>query len=297
MVRPHLRTFLTVCDTGSFNRAAASLYITPSAVIQQIQTLEAELNVTLFNRTTKGVSLTPEGQFLREKGSAMLEIDSEIHRDILAAGSEERTICIGTSLMEKCRLLYDLWVLFSAEEKNCEIRMLNIDVWHKVPERTDMIESINANIEWERAWKFYEICKIPIGFAVPRSHPLSRLQMIRTEDLREKTVLVLDDESCDTLRDAVKHLRSAQVNVVRHEGSESSLLWGSGFQKDLIMIPICWKDVLTNVKVIPYEEEFFLPYGIFYRPEQRKAARRFLDFIIRTYETGNSSGMIPVLEI
>lgn len=40
MLRHQLKTFLTVCDTGSFTKAAAALYITPSAVLQQIQTLE-----------------------------------------------------------------------------------------------------------------------------------------------------------------------------------------------------------------------------------------------------------------
>ena len=62
MLRPHLRTFLAVCETGSFNKAANTLFITPSAVLQQIQTLEKELGVTLFSRNKKGVSLTPEGK-------------------------------------------------------------------------------------------------------------------------------------------------------------------------------------------------------------------------------------------
>ena len=62
MIRQQLKTFLSVCETGSFTKAAVALYITPSAVLQQIQTLEAELGVVLFHRTRKGVTLTAEGE-------------------------------------------------------------------------------------------------------------------------------------------------------------------------------------------------------------------------------------------
>ena len=69
MLRPHLKTFITVCETGSFNRAANVLYITPSAVLQQIQTLESELGVTLFIRCRKGGHLK---EVRSRQGSAAL---------------------------------------------------------------------------------------------------------------------------------------------------------------------------------------------------------------------------------
>lgn len=108
MLRPHLNTFLTVCETGSFNKAANALYITPSAVLQQIQTLEADLEVTLFIRQRRGVTLTSEGEYLLQKGKTLRLLNDEIHRDIQIIGSKDRTIYVGTSIMEKCRLLYDL---------------------------------------------------------------------------------------------------------------------------------------------------------------------------------------------
>ena len=61
MYDPHLDTFLIVANTGSFSHAADYLYITPSAVIQQINALEAKLKVQLFYRSNKGVSLTKQG--------------------------------------------------------------------------------------------------------------------------------------------------------------------------------------------------------------------------------------------
>lgn len=54
MYNPQLDTFLRVEDTGSFNKAAEESYITPTAVIKQINLLEAELDVKLFERTHRG---------------------------------------------------------------------------------------------------------------------------------------------------------------------------------------------------------------------------------------------------
>ena len=67
MYNPQLKTFLTVCDCGSFSKAANLLFLTPSAVLHQIRTLEKDLGTELFLRTSKGVSLTPSGLFLEQR--------------------------------------------------------------------------------------------------------------------------------------------------------------------------------------------------------------------------------------
>ena len=296
MLRPHLKTFLTVCESGSFNKAAGELYITPSAVLQQIHTLEAELNVTLFTRNSKGVALTAEGEYLLQTGKTLLRLDEEIHREIQHVGTENRTICIGTSIMEKVRLLYELWVLFSAENKNCEIQMLNIDALHNIPERTDLIESVNSDVDWQKTWKFFEICKVPFGFAVAGNHPLATRRLLTVQDLKGQSVLSLNSGSNETMLDLLRFLKNEKIRVRIHSGPEVNPLWTSGFSRDVLLVPLCWKDILINAVTIPFEKEFLLPYGVFYRPEPQPAVRQFLDFIFSTYGAGNTSGIVPVLE-
>lgn len=296
MLRPHLKTFLTVCESGSFNKAAGELYITPSAVLQQIHTLEAELNVTLFTRNSKGVALTAEGEYLLQTGKTLLRLDEEIHREILHVGTENRTICIGTSIMEKVRLLYELWVLFSAENGNCEIQMLNIDALHNIPERTDLIESVNSDVDWQKTWKFFEICKVPFGFAVAGNHPLATRRLLTVQDLKDQSVLSLNSGSNETMLELLRFLKNEKIRVRIHSGPEVNPLWTSGFSRDVLLVPLCWKDILINAVTIPFEKEFLLPYGVFYRPEPQPAVRQFLDFIFSTYGAGNTSGIVPVLE-
>ncbi len=51
MYNRHLETFIAVADLGSFSKAAEALYISSTAVIKQINLLEQELGLTLFERT------------------------------------------------------------------------------------------------------------------------------------------------------------------------------------------------------------------------------------------------------
>ena len=296
MLRHQLKTFLTVCDTGSFTKAAAALYITPSAVLQQIQTLETEFRMSLFNRTSKGVVLTEAGKCLELHGRALSHMNEELRRDMQSVGSNDRPICVGTSMMEKVRLLYELWVLFTEENKDCEIRMVSIDVGHNIPENTDLIESINSSVAWMREWEFFEICRVPFGFAVANNHPLAQKKLIRQNDLADQTVMTINDGTCDIVADLLDLLRRSHAQIVFPDSHSSNPLWESAFRRDALLVPMCWADILINMSVIPFEFDYSLPYGIFYRSQPHTSVQRFLEFIKLTYGTGNSHGIVPVLE-
>ncbi len=64
MYNPQLDTFIRVADAGSFNKAAEESFITPTAVIKQINLLENALDVKLFKRTHRGLILTKAGKSL-----------------------------------------------------------------------------------------------------------------------------------------------------------------------------------------------------------------------------------------
>lgn len=67
-----LRTFLTVANLRSFSAAADALHKSTSAISYRIKALEEALDVDLFVRTTRSVTLTPAGAFLFDKASQIL---------------------------------------------------------------------------------------------------------------------------------------------------------------------------------------------------------------------------------
>ena len=59
-----LKTFRKVAQTGGFTKAASELFLTQPAVSQQIKSLEDAFGTTLFDRSTRNVCLTGEGEIL-----------------------------------------------------------------------------------------------------------------------------------------------------------------------------------------------------------------------------------------
>lgn len=295
MIRPQLMTFLTVCQTGSFSKAAAALYLTPSAVLQQIRALEKNFGTPLFYRNSTGVSLTPAGAYLQRSGQSLVQLNDEIRREMLHIASVENRICIATSLMEKVRLLCDLWVLFSHQEHDCEIQMLSIPPSREIPMETDLIESVNSGVDWMREWEFLEICKVPMAFAVPHDHPLAQKETITLHDLRYERVITHNPGSCDAIANLLELLRKNHVSIVHEEMPSMNMLWQTAFRRDILIVPQCWSDILINMTVIPFDQDFLLPYGIFYQPNPHLAVQKFLDFIRLTYQEGNPQGIVPVL--
>jgi DNA-binding transcriptional LysR family regulator len=85
-----LRVFLRVAELGSFTAAGASLGLPKANVSMAIQSLETELGVQLFHRTTRSVRLTSDGQNALEKAKPILlgldELGQLFHRDNAVRG-------------------------------------------------------------------------------------------------------------------------------------------------------------------------------------------------------------------
>ncbi|WP_413207136.1 LysR substrate-binding domain-containing protein [Rhodospirillum sp. A1_3_36] len=94
-----LIAFARAASLGSFTAAARSLSISPSAVSKSIKRLERDLGVSLFTRTTRALTLTPEGLDLRTRALRLLREAEDIEQAAMAARSEPTgTLRITTSL-------------------------------------------------------------------------------------------------------------------------------------------------------------------------------------------------------
>lgn len=83
-----LIAFARAGSMGSYTAAARALSISPSAVSKSVQRLERDLGVSLFTRTTRSLTLTPEGRDLHERALRLLRDAEEIEQVAMAARSE-----------------------------------------------------------------------------------------------------------------------------------------------------------------------------------------------------------------
>lgn len=80
--------FARAASLGSYTAASRTLAISPSAVSKSIKRLEDRLGVKLFNRTTRSLTLTPEGTELYHKALRLLRDAEEIEQAAFAARNE-----------------------------------------------------------------------------------------------------------------------------------------------------------------------------------------------------------------
>ncbi|MEE0435894.1 MAG: LysR family transcriptional regulator [Peptococcaceae bacterium] len=89
MTTDQLRSFLAVAEHLNFTKAAEELHITHPAVSQQIRNLERELDVQLFQRSTRSVRLTDAGRVFLDDARQMVEIAVRAKRRFSGAGEAE----------------------------------------------------------------------------------------------------------------------------------------------------------------------------------------------------------------
>lgn len=80
--------FARAASLGSYTSAARSLSVSPSATSKSVQRLEEFLGVTLFTRTTRSLTLTPEGRDIYDRALRLLHEAEEIQQSAFAARAE-----------------------------------------------------------------------------------------------------------------------------------------------------------------------------------------------------------------
>src|SRR5438128_10904956 len=93
-----LKLFVLVTETGNFSATGKTLNLAQSQVIKPVRALEEEFRVTLFNRTTRKISLTHEGTRLFAHAKGILERYNVAEEDARGEQAEPRgTLRILTS--------------------------------------------------------------------------------------------------------------------------------------------------------------------------------------------------------
>lgn len=119
-----LQTFVRAARLGGFSEAARVLHISPAAVSQNIKSLEDQLGVRLFTRTTRRVVLTPEGQrFMARCSPALGALDDAVRSAKDEAERIEGTIRFTSTTAFGRSHVLPLLARFMAEHPNVRIEM------------------------------------------------------------------------------------------------------------------------------------------------------------------------------
>lgn len=201
MYNPQLETFLRVADAGSFNKAAEESFITPTAVIKQINLLEASLDVQLFERTHRGIVLTKAGKSLYQDAKYVIQYSKEaVIRAQNAMQENTDVIRIGTSPMTPVQFLMQLWPKI---QENCPGMKFQIVPFENTPENArNILGNLGQNIDVVggifdetmlrlRGCAGLELFYTPLCCAVSVYHPLTEKNILRMEDLYGQNLMLM----------------------------------------------------------------------------------------------------------
>lgn len=124
-----LRGFLLVADFQSFTRAADALFITPSGLSVMISQLEAQVGFRLFDRTTRHVSLTPDGSdLLVATRASVQQLDAAIARIAEKAHRATQEISVGAPALIASNIMPLAIGEFQAQRPDLHIRLFDSDL-------------------------------------------------------------------------------------------------------------------------------------------------------------------------
>ena len=289
MYNLQLETFLRAADAGSFNKAAEETYITPTAVIKQINLLENSLGIKLFERTHRGLKLTKAGRSLYQDAKYIIQYCKDsVTRAKNAMQEDTNIIRIGSSPMTPAQLLMQLWPKIQAR---CPDLKFQIIPFENTPENArEILANLGKNIDviggifdetmlGLRRCAGLELSREPFYCAVSVHHRLAAKDRLTIEDLYGENLLLMKRDwsrYVDDLRDDIWQNHS-QIHIVDFEFYSMDVFNRCENGNDVLLAIPGWANVHPLLKVIPVEWEYGIPYGLLHAPEPSETVKRFLE--------------------
>lgn len=295
MYNPQLETFIRVADAGSFNKAAEESFITPTAIIKQINILEDKMGAKLFDRSYRGLTLTRAGQSLYQDARYIIQYCQDSVTRMKNAMQEcGNVIRIGTSPTTPAQLLMKLW---AKVQEACPDMKFQIVPFENTPQNTrEILANLGKNIDLiggifdetmltVRGCAGLELVRSPFCCAVSMRHRLAMKDRLQITDLYGENLLLMHrgwSHNVDQLRDDLWQ-HHPQIHLVDFDFYSMDIFNRCENTDDVLLAVPAWDNVHPLIKMLPIEWEHSIPYGILHSPAPSESVQRFLE-IVKTIE-------------
>ncbi len=199
MTITQLKYTLAVAEHGNFTTASDKCFVTQPTLSMQVQKLEEELGVTIFNRSTKPLQVTEIGDKILSQARKIIEESTRMN-DVI---SEEKgiiggTLKVGIIPTVSSTLLPLFLNIFTKKHKNVDLKIeeFNTETITQKLEDNSIDCAIAAtplnSLKIIERPLYYE----PFVAYVPRHHSLSNHDLLDVDDLTNGDLLILKDGHC-----------------------------------------------------------------------------------------------------
>ncbi len=205
-----LRILKAIASEGSFKRAADSLYVSQPAVSLQVQNLERQLDVPLFDRGGRRAQLTEAGHLLLSYGDRILSLCQETCRAIEDLQNlQGGTLIVGASQTTGTYLMPRLIGLFRQKYPEVAVQLhvhsTRRTSWSVANGQVDLaIIGGEVPPELHDSLEIVPYAEDEFALIVPTVNPFAQAEVISREDLYRLQFIVLDSQS--TIRKVIDQI-------------------------------------------------------------------------------------------
>ncbi len=207
-----LRILKAIAAEGSFKRAADTLYVSQPAVSLQVQNLEKQLNVPLFDRGGRKAQLTEAGHLLLSYGEKIITLCQETCRAIEDLQNlQGGTLIVGASQTTGTYLLPRMIGLFREKYPDVSVQLqvhsTRRTAWGVANGQVDLaIIGGEIPAELQEVLKIFPYADDELALILPINHALAQAETIQKEDLYKLNFISLDSQS--TIRKVIDKVLS-----------------------------------------------------------------------------------------
>lgn len=287
-----LEIFIRIADVGSFTKAAKDCNITVSALLKQINQLEAELGFSLFVRTNQGVILTEAGKSYYDDSKLIIQIANEaaVKANLVRQAHMDRVIRVGMSPMTPIDGFYEIYTAHKKELGDFKFNMVPVD--NSMLSAEIILNNLGSTIDCsmdvfdEHLLKLYK-CRafphsfIPLSCAVPRNNVLYSKEVIRLQDLKDQTLLCYKWGGLCYFDDLRKILTSLypEIQIINYPNLNLTMFNEAENHNYIALSLGIWRNVHPFLKTIPIQHDIKVPYGLLYEEKPSAKMKEFLSVI------------------
>jgi DNA-binding transcriptional LysR family regulator len=288
MLNPLLKTFETVAACGSFTRAAQQLFLSPTAVMKQMNTLEKQLGLQLIVRSSGGVTLTTAGRIVLDGARRMEKEGENILRQARQSQQEEKAVFrIGTSLLNPAKPFLDLWQKMEPRFPRQRLQLIPFEDTHTsilseieaLGRKYDFLIGVCDSRKWLAKARFCPVGTYKKMVAVARDHPLARKKCLQVSDLAGQTLMMVP-EGDSPVNDRIRRdLLSRDLGIILEDTPsfyDLSVFNACARSRKVLLTIACWKDVQPELVTLPVAWDYTIPYGLLYALEADREVVRFV---------------------
>ena len=213
-----LEAFVQVAEGGSFSRAAKELYLTQPTISAHIASLEKELNVRLFIRNTKEVSLSEDGKELYKYAKPMMDLEHKIE-ERFGSGEEpgKHCITIAASTVPAQYLLPAILKRYNEKYPEEQLKILEMDSAKVVLRVIDHMVDVGltgTTLE-KKHCRYVPFYKDQLVVITPNTEKYRKLQAESADDISWicQESFIMREEGSGTRKEAEKQFARAGISV------------------------------------------------------------------------------------